>query len=255
MKPRKESKMVKVRPEFAEWARGWSGVNGGNPNGALWVCGLEFGTGEETPTLDRSRERYAIEGVPAWTQDFIRDYREQILKSPFIGKLAKVVLAFEGRPIKDYRDFRLNGLLMPAGTAFHINLYPMSFRNMHGGHWSREHFELTGHPNKLLYKAWCMEHRFPWLAEQVRHAAPKVLVCTGTSYAEDFRFAFTTDPFDDGAKWTLPSGKRVEEHSINEGKTRLLITPFFGQGGLMKDEDLEALGRHASYGTRGASAG
>ncbi|MFT4627465.1 MAG: hypothetical protein ACI8PZ_006149 [Myxococcota bacterium] len=241
---------MQANQEFADWAVGWSGVNGGNPAGPLWVCGLEFGTGEDKPTLDRDRENYTVEGVPAWTDAFVRAYRTPITRSPFIRKLAKVVLAFEGRPINDYADFRVGGLLRPAGTAFHINLYPLSFRNMHGGHWSRDHYELTGFPNKLLYRAWCMQHRFPWLASHARRAAPRVLVCTGASYAEDFRYAFCADPFASGTSWSLPSGKRVEEHAIGDG-TRLLITPFFGQGGLMRNDDLAALGRHARQGSQG----
>lgn len=240
---------MEANAEFADWAIGWSGVNGGNPAGHLWVCGLEFGTGEDKPTLDRDRERFAVEGVPAWTDPFVEAYRTPITRSPFIRKLAKVVLAYQGRPIDKYGDFRVGGLLRHDGVAFHINLYPLPFRNMGAG-WSRDHYDLTGCPSKLLYRAWCMQRRFPWLASQVRRYAPDVLVCTGSSYADDFRLAFCADPFAPGTSWSLPSGKQVEEHTIDD-TTRLLITPFFGQGGLMRNDDLAALGRHAREGSRG----
>lgn len=233
---------IVVDRKFQDWAKAWSGCNGGNVNADLWVCGLEFGTGHKKPFLDRRHERHHVDGVPAWTPGFLAEFGDQVEASAYIRKLAKVILAFRGQPIGDYKTFRMGRMLRSDGQAFHLNLYPLSFRSSGADLWSKEHYELTGLPNKVIYRAWCMEHRFPWLAQHLREAGPKVLLCTGTSFREDFLCAFSADPFADKTPRTLPSGKVVEERLINQGRTRLLISPFLGQGGIMSNADLTALG-------------
>jgi hypothetical protein len=38
---------MKVGQDFERWAKGFSGCDGGNLHGAIWFCGIEWGTGTE----------------------------------------------------------------------------------------------------------------------------------------------------------------------------------------------------------------
>lgn len=254
---------------FLEHAAGFAGINGGNPKSPIWFCGIEFATGAENVVLDDPAPR--LQGgadFPYYStaQVALAGGWDQVTKWPYVQKMARISLAYRERSnIKGHevKEHIRSGLLSaaPDGAACHLNLYPLPMNRSGDDGFGREHQSLTGFPNKVHYKAWCMEHRFPFLRALVEKYSPEVIVCTGSSFRQDFRYAFlgadrihpAADDMPAVVELTRPSdgerqdGKRrrkpktVELAPINES-TLMVVTPFLGQGGLMANQDLEKLG-------------
>lgn len=245
-------------PEFLAHATGFAGINGGNPSSPIWFCGIEYSTSEPDAHLDDPTTRMPQGAVfPSWTDEALapKGGWEAATTWPFTQKMARIAMAFEmdAAPtladVKHHIEHRmLRGA--PVGTACQLNLYPVPFNRSEDAGFTQAHQALTGFPNKILYKAWCMEHRFPALRRLVHAYRPRVLVCTGTSFASDFRLAFLGPErvFEAGRALTQehaagsPALQQVQMHAICD-HTLLAITPFLGQGGLMANDDLQQLGR------------
>ena len=43
-----------ITKDFERWALGFSGCDGGNPNGSVWLCGIEFGGGCTEKELEKN---------------------------------------------------------------------------------------------------------------------------------------------------------------------------------------------------------
>lgn len=257
--------------EFEKWAKEMSGFDGGNPESPIWICGIEPGydkLGEFRLSPDWTYywgEKGIQIQIPAWTEKLkTREDKFYGYKNTFLQKACKIVCHYYNNydqqnngPVQDWEHFFKSEFLIEGGKGFLINLYPIAFRNLNSK-WSREHFERTGFPNKELYRAWCMENRFPliksWTTELAK-TPPKVIVCVGLSMRLDYLLAFAdTNDFlfyDESKinKKKIESAHQpqdIEIYSINEGATALLITPFLGRGGLMKDESLEEVAKIAA---------
>ncbi len=85
-----------------------------------------------------------------------------------------------------------------------MNLYPLGFRNTSHTHWAEEFSEATGFQDKSEYLDWIKLNRFPAIRNWAAKYSPKLIICTGKGYLEDFRMAFgdeamnlTTESIDD----------------------------------------------------------
>lgn len=254
-------------PAFAEHGAGFAGINGGNPHARIWFCGIEFGDRPDErdsrresgvaadehlyARLDNPEHRMkANPDFPSFSAE--RDTPEwtQYALSPFLQKMARIVLAFREETATDLRGVVGGRLFAPGvGLATQLNLYPMPSNRTGDAGFEERHQRATGFTNRTLYRAWCMVHRFPFLRSLVEKYRPAVLVCSGTSCAPDFRLAFL------GAHRAFEQGEVVELRAqdgsteskktvtfYDAGDTILVITPFLGQGGLMANAHLEALG-------------
>jgi hypothetical protein len=216
-------------------AGGW----GGNPSGKSWFFGIESGGPFVTPSPDCA-ERYdhwESEGDPVkftW---------------PFTRNVAKVAAAANGG-VLDWRTYQRSRLFVSAGETCHFNLFPLNFPRLR--EWAEAATHFSGFPDKKRYQDWCREFRFPVLRTFAERLRPSVIVCAGGSYAPLFKEAFL------GSGRALETGKTIplrtlragtnepksfEQYQLNES-TSLLLTPFFGQGGLLANADFEALGQH-----------
>jgi hypothetical protein len=249
-------------PAFLEHAIGHAGVNGGNPRGALWFCGIEFGhRADKEASLDAVVHRpVGAGGFPCWTPAYLENIatwnggRDLADTWPFMQKMARVAMGYDGRAVAtlpETKAYVRESLLREDKLTFQLNLYPVPFNSSGDGEFTERHRELTGFPNKTLYRAWCMEHRFPRLREVFGQYRPPLLVCVGTSFAAEYRLAFLGEAraFERPAEViSLPSGKRVDLYPANGGASVVAVAPFLGQGGLMASADLHSLG--ASLATR-----
>ena len=119
---------------------------------------------------------------------------------------------------------------------FKMNLYPLNFPDTNDRWWGSLQVALTGFDHKTCYRAWCMEHRFPFIRKLVETHAPSVLVCLGQKMTTDFRLAFAPrDKLHDknyfaANSFTLGDEIAIESFLAFNGKTHVLIVPFFGYG-------------------------
>jgi hypothetical protein len=243
--------------EFEKWAKDFSGFDGGNPESPLWICGIEPGADQLGPFILSPDWTYSLRNkdIPAWTEKL------KGLKNPFYGyttpflqRASKIAFNYFEQD-GTWDNFRTTSFLVPGGTGFLINLYPLAFKDLYSK-WTTEHFRRTGFPNKELYRAWCMENRFPVIKNWVTDLSPtppKVIICVGIRMRLDFLLAFSdsTDPLFIDPSNTHPItsahiSQNVEIHEINGGTTKLLMAPFLGRGGLMSDESLKEVAKIAA---------
>jgi len=247
--------LFKAKKRFSDWAASLEGFDGGNIRGPIWFCGIEFGVGPEalkrTSILGKRQYYYKVGdmAVPCWDDRHIEWATESgaIKRWPFNRKITRVACSYLGDKTPPAAYMR-NELFRQDGQTFKLNLYPLRFANIRSD-WTPEHKKVTGLPNKLVYQAWCMEHRFPVLKSLVHRFRPRVLICTGNTHRGDFMDAFHPEGrFGEVDKYRIAGSNRhrsVVGFWLNDGSTLVLITPFFGQGGLMSTKSLESLGRLA----------
>lgn len=237
-----------VSTEFEDWAKGLSGIPGGNPEGDLWFCGIEYGGSSEDLDFDEKWEDGSRSDYPFWTDDFKKNYENEYTKWQFNQKQAKIAVAYlRDGSLDGWQDYMHDEFYTHNGHTFGMNLYPLSFHDTDDKWWTSQHYERIGFLSKAEYKGWCSQHRFPTLRKRVEEFSPKALVCTGNTFTRAFLIAFadTVDQvFDPDALQTksLEGNKEVGVAKINDGKTLLVITPFLGPGGLMSDASLVDLG-------------
>jgi hypothetical protein len=256
--------MLESKParRFIESALGNGGINGGNPQGDLWFCGIEFGLHRDhrpSVALDDQAEDRVQRGcsLPAWTDTYLEVVRgahgsawTPVDSLPFMQKMARIVLGWHGEESPDLGDVKKyvrTKLSRPGGETFQLNLYPVAVNSAADNAFDGDCEQVIGLPNKRAYRLWCRDNRFPRLGELVRRYQPRVLVAVGSTFEEDYRLAFLEPP----QRYASPApqlqfnvaGREVPIFKIAGTRTLLAITPFLGQGGLMANADLATVGK------------
>jgi hypothetical protein len=236
---------MQINQDFARWAIGFSGMDGGNIHSQLWISGIEWG-GNSPPSLFPTRFCYNENGrwIPCWNQEF-RQAEPEYQGWQFDQKVAKIVLRLFGANLacNNYADYMRDYLYTQHGHCFKLNLYPLNAPNTNPELWDERYYKLTGFPTKVHYWSWCSENRFPFIKSLLEKYSPKVVIAAGSSFRRDYILAFgqPDQVFRQGIIRQVGNGHSVEEIVTNNNRTRLLITPFLGQGGIMADADLLAI--------------
>lgn len=232
---------------FAEWAKSFSGCDGGNPEAKTWLCGIEWG-GSDKDDVDYYRRlpedirKGAVQPQSTYDWNYHLTYR-------YGRSFAKLYTAMQGRKVATYKEsehYRRNEI-------FKLNLYPIAFQSTDDQLWKTHGLDhVTGFAQKRLYQTWCMLHRFPFFSEQVRVYKPDVVIGTGVSYLSEFFLSFAQRMGERSAIHLehLSSGKKKENDpgrafywaNISD-QTTLVVLPFFsGANGLNSDELLQEAG-------------
>ncbi len=219
---------------FIAWAKSFSGFDGGNPKGAIWFCGIEYG-GSKIP-----------EFVP---QEIPRDIsneeeRKRFLKYQYDRKIIKLYSSILGKRVIDYKKvFQETGAFKKESDLFKMNLYPIAFKNDWKGHWSKDLFDKTGLISKTHYQAWCQINRFPMLKFWSETYQPKIIIGTGSTYSLEYTMAFCgiENSFQKPNSEEI-DGKQLLWSNTSNSKTLLFVIPFLGPGGLMKDDHIKSFG-------------
>lgn len=220
---------------FARWAISLSGMAGGNPESDLWFCGIEPGGNNNVKDVMNglADNTDVDEGIPYWGKKYREKFNGQYTRWQYMQKIAKLACAYEDQSQEAWREYLRDHACQRTGSIFLMNLYPFSFPNTDHKHWSAELSAYTGLPNKTCYLAWCMQYRFPILRALLERYRPKTLICIGKSYIGDYQLAFGAAEIEEK---TLTSGKICRGFFVNDKKTYVVVTPFFGQG--LRNEDL-----------------
>jgi hypothetical protein len=246
---------INVSPIFENAAK-MAGNDGGNPDGRLWFCGIEPGSPDDIPDNSNpvsALNNYITKGfsyerdnifIPCWNDKFKDFFRDKYTKWQFEQKVAKIACSYHDRPISEYKQYLEEELYAKDGNTFKLNLYPFAFKSSDDYHWTKKYYKATGIPNKTYYRAWCMEHRFPVLRNLLIKYEPATLICAGSSFKYDFMLAFAPDKLFEEIEIEEINNKYIIEYFLL-GKSLVIITPFLGLGGLMSDDELEALGKFA----------
>lgn len=226
-----------VTAAFEKWALGFSGCDGGNPRGGIWICGIEWGVGHTEDNL-KFEDVSSPPSLETWPQEEL----EQFLKYQYSWKAVTLLCAIEGKPVDAYTEFfQQERCFYSDSRYFKMNLYPLGFRDTSPTHWKDWLTRLTGLQNKNDYKQWCRNKRFQQLRNWVLHYNPKLIVCTGKGHRAEFFEAFGDDS--EPVQHISCGAKDIAYIRTNREQTLVAVTYFLGgPSGLKSDEELLATG-------------
>lgn len=227
-----------VTETFSKWARGFSGCDGGNIKGKIWLCGIEYAGGDSCESIAQELSRDVSHPPPP------REKPESFLSYRYNQGALKILCALSGKYGDKYEDFfRSESCFAPDSDYFKLNLYPLGFRTVDSLLWQGCHSRLTGFGSKEEYQCWCRTHRFPQLrawATQQQHP-PKLILCTGKTYGDDFFSAFGNR---ESQTQDERAGKPIRYLVTNDGQTLVAVTYFpGGRHGLNSNEKLSSTGQ------------
>ena len=237
-----------VNAVFEKWATGFSGCDGGDigssKSPSIWFCGIEWGGGYPADEqklhniflgdVSAPAEGYTnVEGKPEWKENLAYRFNWQAMK---------LLTTINGGSFSDYKLFAENVRPFVKGERgyYKINLYPLAFRNTNHQLWQNAFAEATNFENKQEYINWINSRRFPLMKSWVQAYTPKLIVCTGITYASDFRLAFV----DDGLEFNTETIDDRELHwVVNKNGTIVVVIPFMlNRNGLTRNVSIQKFG-------------
>lgn len=191
---------------FEEWCLGYSGCGGGDlgspENPSIWVCGIEWGVGYTPESLRSSINKCDVKAPPQGYDDW-----QDNLSYIFNWQTMKLLSVIDGGYVKDYKEFAktVRPFILGSRGYFKMNLYPIAFKDTSHSRWLEEFSVITGFPTKSDYLVWSNNYRLPKIRERAKNSKPKLIICFGKTYLEQFKKAF------------LDEGSSIN-HEIIEGK-------------------------------------
>ncbi|WP_028111697.1 hypothetical protein [Ferrimonas kyonanensis] len=208
-----------LNPDFVKWIQTPSGCDGGNINSSVWFFGLEWGGDAhqvQTPDLVINQEHPYVSGD--YRKVFPDDYQ-------YNNKLTKLYAAMLGQPTEHYASvFHATRMFDADSDTYKGNIYTLTSPRENNQFFTSNLQQVTGCRTKESYKQAHRDYRFPMLRRWVKEHQPRVIVCFGNSYVDDYRSAFS------GQSITFTAnrfaGVKLFYAPINDGNTLLVILPF-----------------------------
>ena len=224
--------------EFEKWALGYAGCDGGDigsPHSpSVWICGIEWG-GSRDPAWLMKHMREDVQTPPKGYESW-----EENISYIFNWQVMKLLAAMRGYPVSQYKQFAEDEkpFVRDAVGYFKMNLYPIPFRNTSLKHWHVDFTGITGFSSKNDYIAWNKEKRFPQISTWVQACLPKLVICLGITYREEFASAFSVN------KW---QEETIDEKQLrwatNEQGTLVVVVPFMvNRHGLVRNLSIQKFG-------------
>jgi hypothetical protein len=231
---------MSANSDFQQWAKGFSGCDGGNLRGAIWLCGIEWGTGKAHDLNLEMREpvttppqHYKTSRDVWMNPDSGRPYQ-------FNVKFLKLAAAIRGRAVHDWIEIASDDPFPfdEKSQFFKLNLFPIAFKDVDPQRWTELYSRVTGFFTKQQYQTWCRNNRFPEIRKWVAQGSPRLIIGVGRSHEEDFMEAF-------GFEDSVRHRETLEERELvwaTKGTTTLAVLPFLGPFQLDSDARLAAFG-------------
>lgn len=225
---------------FKTWALGYSGCDGGDigtpNNSSIWFCGIEWGGGwNEDDFLINLRNDVKLppSGYDDLKVNFEYVYNRQAMK---------ILGVIHGFGINESADFvdKYRPFVQKSTGFFKLNLYPLAFKNTSHSLWRGPIAQTTGFPEKNQYIAWIRSHRFPQMRIWAKEHKPKLILCTGKTYAADFMCAFG-----DGGVFNSEEieGKTLQWYRNQDGTVVAVIPFMVNRYGLTRNDAIQAFGQ------------
>lgn len=184
----------------------------GNPKGQYWFVGIEEAY-DFTKGLDAIAKEYAQQCSEVQPETIEKAAAEMGRKYTKIYDIMSKIVA---EPQADWKTYRNGRLFQKGSNEFQMNLYPLGKKTTE---WNSEYEKIFGFRDADDYISTVREQRFPLLRKFRDDHKPKVTICFGSTYTDDFINAF---------------GLENENHiQIADGailyypRNGVFITPFF----------------------------
>ncbi|WP_290536765.1 hypothetical protein [Alcanivorax sp.] len=231
---------MSVVDRFEEWGAGYSGCDGGdigNPDKpSVWVCGIEWGGGHSPVELEGSLlddVSTPPPGYSSWQENLAYIFNWQVMK---------ILSAISGGSVEEYKSFAENNKPFVGCDSgyFKMNLYPIGFKDTSQKRWIEDFEVVTGFGSKFDYLEWCSECRFPQIRGWAKKYKPKLILCLGKSYADDFLKAF----HEEGAEFnTEIIDDRELRWVCNSDGALVVVVPFMvNANGLVRNASIQRFG-------------
>ncbi|WKS99600.1 hypothetical protein NYR30_12980 [Gallibacterium salpingitidis] len=230
--------------KFKRFLEEYSGYNGGDIGSperpSIWCCGIEWG-GEDI-TVESFMDYFESN---EWQQISGFESEGDNIAVPYDKVLCKLLCAINGGNVEDYAEFALDNKVWMKGEKtgyLKLNLYPLWFKNTESERWNKGLNDILGFCDKQEYLRWCRLHRFSKINAMVQQHQPKLILCFGTTYEDDFNLAFS-----DG--WCAFHDKKIDDLPVkwkrNENtNTVIVILPFpnVPKYGLQRNQSMQLIG-------------
>ncbi len=173
--------------KFRKWATGFSGFDGGNPNGEVWLCGIEWGG--QNPTDDELHE--LIEEDVSDLEKIVRyDNHKYNMDYIYNKRFINIIGAIKDKdfPInynEAYKDIEIlnekEKFFTKNSNYMKLNLSPFNFPSTDEKLWSEKHKLITGFNNKSSYEQWVWKERKKLFNDMMQKYKPKLIITFGAS--------------------------------------------------------------------------
>ena len=234
---------------FAKWATGFSGCDGGDigsaQNRSIWYCGIEWGGGhpaDEQTLINTVFSRNVDSPILGYTSEDTPPGWLHNLAYMFNRQAMKLLAAVYGDSVASYELFAETVKPFTEGEKgyFKMNLYPLAFKDTSHDLWKDEFAKTTGFRTKQDYQEWIKANRFPVMKAWMQMYSPKLIVCVGKSYLQEFSLAFSDD--ESTFKSEIIDDRELN-WAINKNGTLVVVLPFLGNpNGLNKNVSIQKFG-------------
>lgn len=231
-----------INYDFKKWALGFSGCDGGDlgdsKRQSIWFCGIEWGGG--FPDSVKKLQEIFKEDVSKMSLGY--DDESENLAYRFNWRAMKLLSAIKGGKTSECKKFakEIKPFVKNEKGYCRLNLYPLSFKTTSHSLWSESFTKTTGLANKSEYKKWIEENRFLVMQNWVKTYNPKLIICTGISYKNDFLKAFTYEGVNVNKKLV---DDKIFYWAKNPNGTLVVVIYFMiGRYGLTKDSTVQKTG-------------
>jgi len=220
------------------------GMDGGNIEADLWICGVEFGA-----TLVEMEEYYSEFAHFYKINDFEIPFRincsDKFLKSSFDRFLTSMYLNIfhnlEFSEKEKIDDILRTELYNKNSKIFKLNLFPLAKTDIG---W-QEDFENDLTIKKSEYYGQLFENRAFFLKDIVKRFSPKTIIC----FSPKEYYDYFVDAFFETKKSitylkdciTLKNGKKAKINIFSDNSIRVIILPFLGRGNLASYNDVREM--------------
>ncbi len=234
-----------INKEFEKWAKGYSGFDGGNPNGKIWLCGIEWG-GESPTELEEIKKLFDEDVSEIPTGYINHNVNLDLPKFQYNYKFLKVMSTIKGENflkngsnstkikeiLKKFNDEEK--CFTKDSNYLKLNLLPFNFPNVDKSNWNEMYESITGHKTKKEYMSWSLEERFKMFQGLLQVYSPTLIITVGKTYFENYKNAFGYSKEEFTVKKFECKNNKEYKYFHDEINNRLIINlPFFsGRYGL-----------------------
>lgn len=232
-----------MRAEIKDFLTGFSGCNGGDIGSkerpAIWCCGIEWGGNDAKLSTIKD---YFESGDWKFIQGF--EEEGENIKAPYDKVLCKLLCAINGQAVENYAEFAKRHQVWHKGVEtgyFKMNLYPLWFKDTDPTRWDNQLVKLLSFNDKNEYIRWCRLNRFPKLHQLMEKYCPKLIICFGVRYEDDFNLAFS----DGYRSFKLEMIDNLPVRwKRNENSTVVAVLPFpnVQRYGLQRNRSMQQIG-------------
>jgi len=238
------------RAELDNAFASYAGMEGGNPDAAVWVC-----DGSPPPGCVPLESAFEPQWSPgAWDMAFRHRHEREMSRWQTHYRIARVMAAAReavlppGRTSIDAQEYFDDYLYAPHGWEFKLNLFPLPDRPDPTLPWTKAFDRQPELRSKPAYLSLCRDGaRFRFLRAARRQYRPRVLLCLGERLADDYLRAFGFEGVvpEEAILQPADTPRRLQVY-WHEGTTLVLSPTFGGAQGLSSDVLLDALGAYLS---------